>query len=157
MSSLEIESFRISVNYESDRLLETIADLDDEAVNWKPPVPGGNSLLVLVTHALGSAEQHVIGEAAGKTVVRNRDAEFASKGGSAHLAARATEVRRRIDDAIVGLEGRLDEEREPPFRSWPGTRATARDRLVHSISHTAEHVGHAQLTRDLYTARNAKG
>ena len=153
MSSLEIESFRIRFNYEFDRLLETIADLDEEAVNWKPPAPGANSLLVLVTHALGSAEQHVVGEAAGKTVVRNRDAEFASKGGSAHLAARATEVRRRVDEAIVGLEGRLDEEREPPFRRWPGTRGTARDRLIHSISHTAEHVGHAQVTRDLYVAQ----
>ena len=157
MSSLEIESFRTRFKYEFDRLLETIADLDDEAVNWKPPAPGANSLLVLVTHALGSAEQHVIGEAAGKTVVRNRDAEFASKGGLAHLAARATEVRRRIDDALVGLEGRLDEDRDPPFRTWPGSRATVRDRLVHSISHTAEHVGHAQLTRDLFTGRNAKG
>ena len=155
MSSLEIESFRIRFNYEFDRLLETIADLNDEAVNWKPPAPGANSLLVLVTHALGSAEQHVVGEAAAKTVVRNRDAEFASKGGSAHLVARATEVRRRIDEALVGLEGRLDEERDPPFRTWPGTRATARDRLVHSISHTAEHAGQAQLTRDLAKARAA--
>ena len=153
MSSGEIESFRIRFDYEFDRLLETIADLDDEAVNWKPPAPGANSLLVLVTHALGSAEQHVVGEAAGKTVVRNRDAEFASKGGSAHLAARATEVRRRIDEAIVGLDGRLDEEREPPFRRWPGARGTVRDRLIHSISHTAEHVGHAQVTRDLYIAQ----
>src|SRR2546430_1031985 len=56
MSSLEIESFRTRFKYEFDRLLETIADLDDEAVNWKPPAPGANSLLVLVTHALGSAD-----------------------------------------------------------------------------------------------------
>ena len=153
MTSSEIESFRIRFAYEFDRLLETIADLDDEAVNWKPPAPGANSLLVLVTHALGSAEQHVVGEAAGKTVVRNRDAEFATTGGSGHLAARAAEVRRRIDEAVVGLEGQLDDEREPPFGKWRGSRATARDRLIHSISHTAEHVGHAQVTRDLYNAR----
>jgi hypothetical protein len=156
MSSPEIESFRIRFGYEIDRLLETIKDLDQDAVNWKPPAPGANSLLVLVTHALGSAEHHVVGEAAGKTVVRDRDAEFASQGASGHLAARATDVRRRIDEALVGLEGRLDEEREPPFRTWPGTRATVRDRLVHSVSHTAEHVGQAQLTRDLYAGRKAK-
>jgi hypothetical protein len=117
MSSGEIESFRTRFLYEFDRLLETIAELDDEAINWKPPAPGANSLLVLVTHALASAEEHVVGKAAGKTVVRNRDAEFASKGGSGHLGARAAEVRRRIDDALAGLEGRLDEEREPPFRT----------------------------------------
>ena len=153
MASAEIESFRLRFAYEFDRLLQTIADLDDEAVNWRPPVPGGNSLLVLVTHALASAEEHVVGKAAGKTVVRNRDAEFVVTGGSDHLAARAAEVRRRIDDALAGLEGRLDQERDPPVGTWPAPRGTARDRLIHSVSHTAEHVGHAQMTRDLYAAK----
>jgi hypothetical protein len=141
--------------YELDRLLETIDGLDDEAVNWKPPAPGTNSLLVLVTHALGSAEEHVVGEAAGKKVVRNRDAEFAAKGTARRLTSRAAEVRTRIADALAGLDGRLDEEREPPMRRWPA-RGTARDRLIHSIAHTAEHVGHAQLTRDLWRAQNSK-
>jgi hypothetical protein len=157
MASSEIDSFRTRFAYEFDRLLETISDLDDQAVNWKPAVPGANSLLVLVTHALGSAEQHVVGNAAGKTVVRNRDAEFAVTGGSGHLAARAAEVRRRIDEALAGLEGRLDEERDPPFAKWPGSRTTVRDRLIHSVAHTVEHVGHAQLTRDLYNARRGSG
>ena len=152
MPSAEIESFRIRFEYEFDRLLETLADLDEEAVNWKPPVPGANSLLVLVTHALASAEDHVVRKAAGKAVVRDRDAEFAAIGGSSHLTARAHEVRSRITDALRGLEGRLGEERESPFRRWPG-KATVRDSLVHAISHTAEHVGQAQLTRDLYVAK----
>lgn len=154
--SSEIESFRIRFDYEFDRLLATIADLDDEAVNWKPAAPGANSLLVLVTHTLGSAEDHVVRVAAGMTVVRNRDAEFAAKGGTAHLAARATEVRRRVTEALSSLEGRLEEERDVPFRDWPRPRATVRDRLLNSIAHTVEHVGHAQLTRDLYAGRNAK-
>jgi|SRR6185503_12178659 len=157
MASSEIESLRVRFAYEFDRLLETIADLDDQAANWKPAAPGANSVLVLVTHALGSAEQHVVGSAAGKTVVRNRDAEFAATGGSGHLAARAAEVRRRIDEALAGLEGRLDEERDPPFQKWPGSRTTVRDRLIHSLAHTVEHVGHAQLTRDLYNASRGSG
>jgi uncharacterized protein DUF664 len=153
MASAEIESFRLRFAYEFDRLMETLAGLDDQAVNWKPPVPGTNSILVLVTHALASAEEHVVGKAAGQTVVRNRDAEFVVAGGSGHLAGRAAEVRRRLDDALTSLEGRLDEERDAPVDTWPSTRATVRDRLIHSVSHTAEHVGHAQLTRDLYVKR----
>ena len=58
-----------------------------------------------------------------------------------------------LDTILYTLTGRLDEEREPPFGKWRGSRATVRDRLIHSISHTAEHVGHAQLARDLYNAR----
>ena len=152
MASAEIESFRLRFEYEFDRLLETIADLDEKTVNWKPPVPGANSLLVLVTHALASAEDNVVRRGAGKTVVRNRDAEFAATGGTSHLIARAKEVRGRIADALASLEGRLDEERESTFGKWPA-RWTVRDSLVHAISHTAEHAGHAQLTRDLYNAK----
>jgi hypothetical protein len=152
MSSAEIDSFRLRLEYEFDRLLDTIADLDEEAVNWKPPAPGANSLLVLVTHALASAEDNVVRRAAGKTVVRNRDAEFAATGGTSHLIARANEVRSRVADALAGLEGHLDEERESTFGKWPA-RWTVRDSLVHAISHTAEHAGHAQLTRDLYNAK----
>src|SRR5207237_8766186 len=65
MSSLEIEAFRIRFDYEFDRLLETIADLDDEAVNWKPQARGANSLLELETHALVSETPHTGGAAAG--------------------------------------------------------------------------------------------
>src|SRR4029079_17667549 len=97
MASTEIESFRIRFAYELDRLLETISGLDDEAMNWKPPVPGGNSLLVLGTHALASAEEHIVGKAAGKTVVRNRDAEFVVTGGSGPPAPRAREEGRGRD------------------------------------------------------------
>ncbi len=143
MASTEIESFRIRFAYEFDRLLETIADLDDDAVNWRPPVPGANSLLVLVTHAIASAEDHVVGKAAGKTVVRNRDAV-------GHLF---TTPGKLLRPTLV--EGRLDEVREPPLGKWPASRGTVRDRLVHSVSHTAEHVGHAQLTRDLLKTRAA--
>jgi hypothetical protein len=153
--SSEIDSFRKRFDYELDRLLETIAGLDDDAVNWKPDAPGTNSILVLVTHALGSAEDHVVGKAAGKAVARNRDAEFTATGAAAQLSSRASEVRHRIAEALAGLEGRLDEERDPPLRQWSG-RGTVRDRLVHSIAHTAEHVGHAQLTRDLYRAKKAR-
>lgn len=156
MPSAEIESFRIRFEYEFDRLLDTIKDLDEEGVNWKPPAPGANSLLVLATHTLGSAEDHVVRVAAGMTVVRNRDAEFAVRGGALHLASRATEVRRRIGEALSSLEGRLDEERDVPFRGWPKPRATVRDRLLNSIAHTVEHVGHSQLTHDLYVAQREK-
>jgi uncharacterized damage-inducible protein DinB len=148
----EIESFRIRFAYEFDRLLETIADLDEEAVNWKPPAPGTNSLLVLVTHSLASAEDHVVRRAAGGAVVRDRGAEFAAKGDASNLAERAAAASRRIVEALAELDGHLDDERESPFRRWPA-RWTVRDALVHAVAHTAEHAGQAQLTRDLWRAR----
>lgn len=152
MAAAEIDSFRHRFAHEFDRLLRSLEGLDDEAMNWRPPAEGANSLVVLVTHALASAEDHVVRRAAGKPVVRSRDAEFASKGGGSHLAVRADQVKRRIDEALAELEGRLGEEREPSIASWPG-RWTVRDALMNSIAHTAEHAGHAELTRDLYAAK----
>lgn len=151
----ELHGLRTRLEYELDRLVETIAGLDEQAVNWKPSPLGTNSLLVLVTHALASAEDHVVNKAAGKPVVRNRDAEFSVKGSATNLSSRAALVRQRIGEALAELEGRLDEERDPPLEKWSGP-ATVRDRILHAISHTAEHVGHAQLTRDLYVATRAK-
>ena len=156
MVSAEIESFRLRFAYEFDRLLRTLDGLDEAAVNWRPSAPGANSLLVLVTHALASAEDHVVGRAAGKPVVRSRDAEFAAKGDASNLSARADEVTRRIAEALAELDGRLGEERESSFGKWPATW-TVRDTLVNSIAHTAEHAGHAELTRDLYVARRGGG
>jgi uncharacterized protein DUF664 len=155
MASAEVQSFSNHFAYEFARLLHTLEGLDEEAVNWKPAAPSANSLLVLVTHALASAEDHVVRRAGGKPVVRSRDAEFAAKGDASHLAARASEVKRRIDEALAGLEGRLDEEREPSLETWPGPW-TVRVALLHSIAHTAEHAGHAELTRDLYVANRGK-
>jgi hypothetical protein len=152
MASAEIESFRLRFAFEFDRLLRTLDGLNEEAVNWKPAAPSANSLVVLVTHALASAEDHVVNRAAGKPVVRSRDAEFAAKGDASDLPARAVEVTRRITEALSELDGRLGEERESSLGKWPRTW-TVRDTLVNSIAHTAEHAGHAQLTRDLYIAQ----
>jgi uncharacterized damage-inducible protein DinB len=154
MASAEIASFRDRFAYEFDRLLRTLEGLDEEAINWKPAAPSANSLLVLVTHALASAEDHVVRRAGGKPVVRSRDAEFAAKGDASNLAARADAVKRRIDEALTELEGRLGEEREPPRDNWPRIW-TVSDTLIHAIAHTAEHAGHAELTRDLVRARSS--
>lgn len=150
--SSEIESFRRRFDHEFRRLLKAIDGLDADALNWKPAAPGANSLLVLVTHSLASAEDHVVRRGAGKHVQRDRDAEFRTFGDASGLPARAAEVTRRLDEALSELDGRLDEERESGIRDWTG-KWTVRDTLIHSIAHTAEHAGHAELTRDLLASR----
>ncbi|HEV8535791.1 MAG TPA: DinB family protein [Candidatus Limnocylindria bacterium] len=153
MAAAETGVFGNRLARDFDRLIKAVEGLDDEAVNWKPPAPGANSLLVIVTHAVASAEDHVVHRAALKPVTRSRDAEFAARGSASHLAKRAEEVKRRIDDALAGLDpAGLGEERPEQFPNWPG-RWTVRDTLVHAVAHTAEHAGQAELTRDLWRGR----
>lgn len=151
MVAAEIEPFRRRLLRELDRVVGALDGLDDEAVNWKPSAAGTNSLLVLATHTLGAAEDHVVRQAAGKPVTRVRDAEFAAVGSASGIRARADEVRRRIIGALDGLDrARLDDERDTP-----SGKRTARDDLVHAVAHAAEHAGQAELTRDLW--RSSRG
>jgi uncharacterized damage-inducible protein DinB len=149
MVSSEIESFRGRLGRELDRIVKALEGLDDEAANWKPDAPSANTLLVLATHALGAAEDHVVRQAAGRPITRSRDAEFAARGSAAGIRARADEVKRRLDEALSGLDpARLGDERETP-----SGKRTGRDLLVHAVAHAAEHAGQAELTRDLYVAK----
>ena len=149
MAAPEVEAFRGRIKRELDRIVKALDGLDEDAVNWKPDAPAANSLLVLATHALGAAEDHVVRQVAAKTVVRSRDAEFATKGSAEGLRVRADEVKRRIDDALNGFDpGRLGDERDTP-----SGKRTVRDMLVHAVAHASEHAGQAELTRDLYRAR----
>ncbi len=149
MPAPEIESFRGRLARELDRLVKVVDGLDDEAVNWKPHSPSANSLLVLATHALGAAEDHVVRQVAGKPITRSRDAEFAAHGSAAGVRARADEVKRRIDEALRDFDpARVGEERDTP-----AGKRTPRDMLIHAVAHAAEHAGQAELTRDLWLAR----
>ncbi|TMF81596.1 MAG: DinB family protein [Chloroflexi bacterium] len=149
MASAEIESFRGRVLRELDRVVKALDGLDEEAVNWKPPSPSANTLLVLATHTLGAAEDHIVRQVAGKPIARSRDAEFAVHGSAAGIRARAAEVKSRIGDALEGFDPALlgDE------RDTPSGKRTARDLLVHAVAHASEHAGQAELTRDLYIAK----
>jgi uncharacterized damage-inducible protein DinB len=151
MAAPEVESFRRRLFDELDRILKTVDALDEGALNWKPPAAGANSLLVLATHTVGAAEEHILHRLCGETIDRSRPAEFAATGSGAHLHERADEVKQRIATALDAFDpARLDEERETPvgkrqMRSW----------LIHAIAHAAEHAGQAELTRDLWLARSS--
>jgi uncharacterized damage-inducible protein DinB len=152
MAAPEVESFRRRLFEEFDRIVKTVEGLDEGAMNWRPSAAGANSLLVLGTHTLGAAEEHILHRLCGEAVDRSRPDEFAATGSGAPLRERADELKRRISTALDAIDpARLDEERDTPvgkrqMRSW----------LIHAVAHAAEHAGQAELTRDLYVAIRGK-
>lgn len=131
-----------------DRLRKTTDGLDPGTLD-RVPVPDANSIAVLVTHAIGS-ELGWLHLAAGRAHERDRSSEFVVRGRtSAELGrildeadATATELIRLAFEA--GLE---------TLRERPGARpVTVSFCVTHAIAHAAEHVGHAELTRQLLTA-----
>lgn len=141
-------------------LREAVHDLPDEATAFTP-APNTNSLTVLTIHSLTSIA-FFLGNGAGhpKTMeayrAEDRTPAFAAHGEpSARLIA-------RIDAAIPELEALLNNGSQADLDrevAWPadvsGLPATGLGCLFHGVAHLREHVGQAQLMRDLWFARSA--
>ncbi len=133
-----------------DRLVGCLSDLDEPGLNWRPPAQHANSLYVLAVHTLANAEENILGTLCGQPIGRDRGAEFAARGTSAReVEERWRELRPRLVACLADLpQSRLEEEIEHPRRG----RITGHEVLLVVARHCAEHLGQAELTRDLLEA-----
>lgn len=127
---------------------EAFTGLPQEALDWAP-LNDSNSITVLVTHLTG-AERYWIGDVAAQdSSNRNRSAEFEVKG----LGATALQQRLQNNEnyARQVLENMrvvdLGQERFAPLTDRTCTVSWA---LLHALEHTALHLGHLQITRQLW-------
>jgi hypothetical protein len=134
-----------------DRLIATMDELDADGINWKPPGDEMNSITVLATHVMGNVREIVVQQFGGAPLDRDRDAEFRAVGQSAEqLKAQWTELRAQVNGILSNLDPAiLDQDFTRP-RS--GDVYSGRKLLMHATVHAAEHVGHAELTRDILKA-----
>lgn len=140
---------------------DSLRELPPEATDWRP-AGSANSLTVLVRHSI-SATLFWLRAGAGGDVslaayrAEERTPAFESSGGTAdELAA---EIDRCLAEAATVLSG-VDDASLERVREWPEDptmRKTGATCLVHAIGHLREHVGQAQLTRDLWLARDPGG
>ena len=137
-----------------NNILSSLQGLPAEALDWVPG-PGMNSLTVLVFHLTGS-ERYWIGDVAmGEFSGRNREAEFQARGVETEV------LRARLDDSLAyarSVFGRLSLEQLTQERLAPsdGRRVTAGWAILHALVHAAEHVGHIQITRQLWEQEQMK-
>jgi len=133
-----------------DRLVACLEGLSETQLNWRPPAPDTNSLYALAIHTLGNAEENLLQTLAGGSVDRDRDEEFAAQGASAQaVGARWATLRPALRAHLASLPAdALDTAYAHPRR---GT-ITGREILIVVARHAAEHLGQAELTRDLLRA-----
>lgn len=129
--------------------LEAVVEgLPQEALDWSPG-PEMNSLAVLVAHTAGS-ERYWIGEVAGEDAFgRNRAQEFET---ADHTAEELQELLRRslAHSRMVLSSLSLDNLAEARLAPLQGDSVTVAWALLHSLEHTAQHLGHAQVTRQFW-------
>jgi len=130
-----------------DRLVGCLDALSATQLNWRPPAPGANSLYALAVHTLGNAEENLLQTLAGQPVDRDRDGEFAAQGDSAQpVAAHWAILRAELAARLASLPtDALDATYKHPRRG----SVSGRELLIIVARHAAEHLGQAELTRDL--------
>ena len=134
-----------------EEIWRAIADLPPEALDWTPG-PGMNSLAVLVTHTAG-AERYWIGDVAGEDRSgRVREAEFETRSRGVDTLATL------LTDTLIHSRGVL---RRLTVEDLDARRLSVRDGdeysvawcLAHALEHTGLHLGHIQVTRQLWDQR----
>lgn len=157
----ELESYCREIAAILGRLCRLLQGLGEPELNWRPPAPEMNSLYVIASHVLGNAEAWVLGIICGQDVLRDRDAEFSSKGADpTALIERAQRLAGEISGALEELSpSALDEIRRPApplLGKGPADELTVRQALMRVLVHHLMHIGHMQITRDLAVARAAE-
>lgn len=147
----EIQNYRQRIEDLREQAAELISSLTAEALNYRPTSDVGdhasNSLAVLAAHIAG-AERFWIGEVVGNLPPRrDRDAEFATRVTDPARLIRLLEVAgaetREVLSALTDAD--LSGEREARGRTIP-----VRWCILHVVDHTALHLGHMQLTYQLW-------
>jgi hypothetical protein len=136
-----------------DGMVAIVTELGDDVANRRPDVPATNSPYVLLHHCLGVMEYwggHVV---AGRTIERDRAAEFRASGPVEELVARAGQARRRLAADIADLDPAAPPRgaTEPADAELPLGR-TQGGALVHIYEELAQHRGQMEGCRDVLLA-----
>ncbi|MGH2581811.1 MAG: DinB family protein [Anaerolineales bacterium] len=147
----EIQQYILTLDDLRGQVAAMIKDLPAEGLNWRPTLPVGadptNSLAVLAIHIAG-AEHYWIAECIGEyPATRVRDEEFA------FVAESAEEPLRRLNavgDETSAVLGGLKEADLTRTFTKEGRQVPARWAIHHCIFHASLHIGHMQLTYQLW-------
>jgi hypothetical protein len=127
--------------------------LGDTSANEAPPLPGANSPFAILTHCLGVLEYWGGATVAGRSIQRDREAEFRARGDVAGLLARTEAARRRLHEDV----GALDPLAEPHVVRRPDDPAPYSETqgavLLHMVEELFQHLGQMEITRDMLQAR----
>ncbi len=159
-----VEARRASLRATDPAMLHTAAIIDAvqsvmacldglsaDELDWRPATGAGNSLPVLAAHVLGNVEEKILEFLGGQPVGRVRDREFATGAAQASaVVAHWSEVKASLPQAVAALPM---EAWDTPHGRGDLSQLTGRALLLLVHRHASEHLGEAQLIRDLILAR----
>lgn len=149
-ASDEVATFWPYLESSLDSFIELAQAIEPEALHWKPPAPEANSIAVLITHTFGNVRENVFEILGGEPVNRQREEEFIDRPVTAEtLTADWHALKPRLKRALSTVPAsEMGRVRNHPRRG----DIIGREVLIVATRHAAEHLGQAELTRDLWAA-----
>ena len=151
----------LSVSRDSFAMLAAALEgLPDEALSWRPEAANSNSIAVLATHCVTSA-RFWLGLGAGQ-VGSIDDYRRRFRAPSFEVAGAAGgELMGEFEAVLAELADVMSQGTDSHLTAgigWPEDQSlkfTGAEALFRSVGHLREHVGQAQLMRDLWLAQKA--
>jgi hypothetical protein len=154
---ISVEDYLFYVDEAIGGMIAIVEELGDELANLRPDVTGTNTPYVILAHCLGVMEYwggHVV---AGRTVRRDRSAEFVASGTVDELVTGARRARAQLADDLAGVEpGAPPRRRNPNDPEDAVLNRTQGGALIHLYEELAQHRGQMESCRDVLRAPWAK-
>jgi hypothetical protein len=151
-----LEAARPTLDGSLRELRKAIDGLDAEALNTSPAGPDANALAVIAVHALASTHSWLALATDSPLPPRDRPREFETRVEDAAGFLASVDRTAEACRALLARADSIDPARTgtAPWRSGAAAEepVTAAWALLHALDHLREHVGHAQLTRQLLNA-----
>jgi uncharacterized damage-inducible protein DinB len=150
----ELDNYMKRIEDLRGQVSSLIADLPAQALNWKP-IEGKdghviNSLAVLAAHIAGAEHFWIAEVVGGQPATRDRDAEFVT------VAADAAEMIRLLEKTAQETRevfSTLSESDLSGTRQAGDRNVPVRWCILHVIDHTALHLGHMQITYQIWSGK----
>ncbi len=134
-----------------DQIRRLVAELPVEALNWRP-IEGDddhatNSLAVLVAHSAGAEHFWIAEVVGGRPATRRREAEFTE------VATSSAEILGLLEKTALETKDIFSKLKDVDLngtREIEGRTVPVRWCILHVIDHTSLHLGHMQITRQLW-------
>lgn len=147
-----------------DQAMQALDGIPEEDLGtWRSGQAHGdiNTMYGLATHIAGSGEFWILQAAGGREMHRQRLAEFTASGSIADLRARydrwladSHEVMASLSDEDLSSIYHRDAE---PSQGLSRVERPVAECIMHALEHTALHVGHLQIQRQLWEQERGGG
>ena len=152
----ELDNYLSRLDDLHGQVADLVAGLPAEALNWRP-IEGKddhitNSLAVLTAHIAGAEHFWIAEVIGGRPATRDRDAEFVTV---AATPAELLQILQKVSRETREVLSALSESDLSGTRQAKDRMVSVRWGILHVIDHTSLHLGHMQMTYQLWTGGKA--